>query len=100
MIVKMAVDYCIDNNILADFFRKREKEVIKSMAIDMTFETREKLFRREEREEGRIEGRAEGKNDLIAAFELYEEGFNTVEKLSSKGVDEGDAEFVVKTLTR
>ena len=100
MVVKMAVDYCIDNNILADFFRKREKEVIKSMAIDMTFETREKLFRREEREEGREEGRVECRKDLMAAFDLFDNGFNTVEKLMSKGVEKADAEFVVKILTR
>lgn len=31
------------------------------MVIDMTFERREELIRRDEREEGRLEGRAEGR---------------------------------------
>ena len=39
--VEMAVDYCINNHILEEFFRTRKDEVIKVMTIDMTFEARE-----------------------------------------------------------
>lgn len=57
--VQSAVEFCIQHDILVDFLKRRGREVIKNMAIDMTFEAREKIFRREEREEGREEGRIE-----------------------------------------
>lgn len=53
--VPMAIDDCIENHILEDFFRERRDEVERNMTIDMTWEAREKIIRRDEREEGRIE---------------------------------------------
>ena len=58
--IDMAIDYCIENHILEDFFAKRRTEVLKVMTIDMTFERREVLIREEEHESGRAEGLAEG----------------------------------------
>ncbi|MBR6159164.1 MAG: hypothetical protein IKQ40_02590 [Lachnospiraceae bacterium] len=58
--IEKAIDYCIANHILEDFFRKRKREVLNAMTIDMTFEVREGLIREEEHELGRIEGHAEG----------------------------------------
>lgn len=57
--IEKAIDYCIDNHILDDFFRAHRKEVLKAMTIDMTFERREGLIRAEERELGLTEGRVE-----------------------------------------
>ena len=54
--IERAIDYCISNNILESFFKKRKTEVLKAMTIDMTFERREGLIRAEEREYGRVEG--------------------------------------------
>jgi len=59
--IESAIEWCIENNILANFLRERKSEVLKAMTIDMTFERREELIRRDEREEGRIEGRLEGR---------------------------------------
>lgn len=59
--IKSAIEWCIENDILKDFLKAREEEVLKAMVIDMTFERREELIRRDEREEGRLEGRAEGR---------------------------------------
>lgn len=62
--VEMAVDYCINNHILEEFFRTRKDEVIKVMTIDMTFEARERIWIREreqEREQERAEGIKEGR---------------------------------------
>ena len=58
--IHKAVDECIREHILEDFLRENRNEVEKSMAIDMTWEVREGLIRKEEREEGRLEGRLEG----------------------------------------
>ena len=64
--IERAIDYCISNHILEEFFRKRKAEVLKAMTIDMTFERREGLIRAEEREYGRAEGRAKGLIRLIS----------------------------------
>ena len=55
--------------------------------------------RKEGREEGRKEGREEGRLIIRQAIDLFCNGFNTAEKLMSKGVEKEDAEFVVKTLS-
>lgn len=72
-----AIEWCIRNDILADFLRRRGDEVKKAMTIDMTWEHREEIIRAEEREAGRAEGieagraegietgRAEGQADII-----------------------------------
>ena len=57
-VVREAVEYCIDNHILEEFFRERGSEVVKNMTIDMTFETRQKLFTKEAYEDGKAEGKA------------------------------------------
>ncbi len=57
--IQRAIDECIEENILKEFFLARRDEVTKMTEIDMTFETREKLIRRDAREEGREEGREE-----------------------------------------
>ncbi len=50
--VERAVDECIREDILAEFFKKNRAEVIKVAALDFTFERREKLIRRDSLEEG------------------------------------------------
>ena len=55
-----AIDECIEEGILADFLISRRDEVTKTTMIDMTFETREKLFTQEAYEDGLAEGRKEG----------------------------------------
>ena len=57
--IEDAIKWCIENNILKDFFIERGQEVLKAMTIDMTWEHREELIRRDEREEGREEGARE-----------------------------------------
>ena len=52
-----AIDWCIEHNILKDFLLARRAEVLKAMTIDMTFERREELIRRDERAEGFEEGK-------------------------------------------
>lgn len=55
-----AIDSCIRDGILADFLEHRRNEVTKSVMIDMRFEVRERLIRKEEHEEGLAEGLAKG----------------------------------------
>lgn len=53
--IEEAIEWCIKNHILEDFLLARKSEVLKAMTIDMTFEHREEIIRREEREEGKAE---------------------------------------------
>ena len=53
--IKTAVDECINEDILKDFFITRRDEVEKVTKLDFTFETREKMIRRDAKAEGRNE---------------------------------------------
>ena len=54
-----------ENDVLREFLLERKDEVIKAMTIDMTFEAREEIIRKEERAEGRAEGKAEGGREML-----------------------------------
>ena len=58
-----AIEDCIKNHILEEFFRNRKDEVRKVTHLDYTWEKREKLIRKEEYEDGKAEGRAEGRTE-------------------------------------
>ena len=64
-----AVDECVDENVLAEFFKEHRREVVEMAALDFTFERRERLIRRDSLEEGLekglITGRLEGKIELL-----------------------------------
>ena len=51
-----AIEDCIQNHVLEDFFRKRKDEVIEAMYLEYTLEKREALIRKEEYEYGRAAG--------------------------------------------
>lgn len=54
--INRAIDECIEENILRDFFLERRKEVEKMTTIDCRFETREKLIKRDAFDEGFEDG--------------------------------------------
>ncbi|KAI4440591.1 hypothetical protein FMM80_17240 [Schaedlerella arabinosiphila] len=91
--VKRAVDECIREGILEDFFRKNKAEVI-AMSI---FEYEEKevidYIREEERaigrEEGQVEGRMEGKKEEAQKYG----------RLILRLTEEGKSSLVVKIAT-
>ena len=58
--IDAAIEDCIQNHILEDFFRSRKDEVRKMTHLDYTWEKREKLIRKEEYEDGKAAGRTEG----------------------------------------
>ncbi|MCI6034976.1 MAG: hypothetical protein MRZ88_03710 [Firmicutes bacterium] len=65
--INEAIDYCVKNHIMEEFFRENRSEVTKSMVLDYTWERREELIRAEEYEDGKREGleigRIEGEKD-------------------------------------
>ena len=46
-----AIEDCIQNHVLEDFFRSRKDEVRKMTHLDYTWEKRERLIRKEEYED-------------------------------------------------
>ena len=58
--IREAIDYCIANHVMEDFFRENRDEVMKSMLLDYTWERREELIRAEEYEDGLAEGEKRG----------------------------------------
>lgn len=83
MAINKAIDRCIRDGILVEFFDDNREKVVKAMALDYTFERRILLAEKDARsegleeghakglEEGRAEGRAEGKAEAYA--EIKEE---------------------------
>ena len=75
-----AINYCIENNVLAEFFTKRRDEVV-GMILEYTAEQAEKDIAKLERETSEKEQRIEGlgqelseKEEIIA--KLLEENAN------------------------
>ena len=58
--IDAAIEDCIQNHVLEDFFRKRRDEVRKVTHLDYTWEKREKLIRKEEYEDGKADGISKG----------------------------------------
>ncbi|MGN0160494.1 MAG: hypothetical protein ACI4AQ_03805, partial [Lachnospiraceae bacterium] len=63
--INRAIDECIKENILAEFFRSRRAEVLEMAVLDFTFERREELIARDSREEGIELGRSQGRTEGI-----------------------------------
>ena len=55
-VIDLAIEECIDENILKDFLIRRRSEVTKVLQIDYTFDRQLQL----EREDALTEGRADG----------------------------------------
>jgi hypothetical protein len=88
--IETAIDDCISKGILTEFFKTRRNEVMKVMTMDYTWERREEIIRREEREEGREEGRKEGM--IIAYISL---GLSAEEIAAKLGMEKEDVEKII-----
>ena len=53
--IEKAIDRCIEESVLVDFFRLNRAEVVKNMQLDYTFERQLEMEREDAREEGREE---------------------------------------------
>ena len=58
-----AIEDCIHNHVLEEFFSNRKDEVRKVTHLDYTWEKREKLIRKEEYEDGKSDGKSEGRTE-------------------------------------
>ena len=76
--IENAIDWCIEHDILKEFLKEHRSEVLKAMTIDMTFERREELIRRDERAAGREEG------SMRVLLDLYRDGMITLDIIKAK----------------
>lgn len=80
--IDRAIDRCINEDVLAEFFRERRSEVVKAMVLDYTFERQLMLERKARLAEGYKEGHVEGHAEGHA--EGLEEGIHAVIKTCKK----------------
>jgi hypothetical protein len=93
--IETAIDDCISNHVLEDFFRSRRAEVIKMTQLDYTWERREELIRAEERQEamelgikqGIEQGMGKGVDLFCDILQKLKQGISP-EELRAQGVDE------------
>ena len=83
--IEAAIEWCIANDILKEFLTTHKPEVLKAMTIDMTWEHREKIIRREEREEGYNLGLTQGREEQKCADDiLLQEKNDRIAKLEAE----------------
>ena len=58
--IDMAINYCIEHNVLRDFLTQNRREVTKNMTLDFTFDRRLELEREDARDDGLAEGIEKG----------------------------------------
>ena len=107
--VKRAVDECIREGILEDFFRKNKAEVIamsifeydEKEVIDYIREEERAIGREEGKEEGKKEGREEGKKEgkVEGRMEGKKEEAQKYGRLILRLTEEGKSSLVVKIAT-
>ena len=80
--IELAIDRCIEENVLREFLIRRRTEVVKVMKLDYTFDRQLMLEREDSREEGWEQGREEG----------WEEG---LERGREEGLEQGNIERLI-----
>ena len=80
--IREAIDYCIANHVMEDFFRENRDEVMKNMLLDYTWERREELIRAEEYEDGLAIGEQLGKFRMLA--KLVRDGILSIPKAAEE----------------
>ena len=84
-IIIQAINECIKEHVLEDFFREHRDEVIKMADLDYTWERREELIRAEEFEEGVTCGMEQGIEALVETCrELGVSETDTIARLMQK----------------
>ena len=84
--IREAIDYCIANHVMEDFFRENRDEVMKNMLLDYTWERREELIRAEEYEDGLAEGKKRGIafGELQMLIKLVRDGILSIQKAAEE----------------
>ncbi len=99
--ISKAIDYCIENNYLSEFFTSRRSEVLEVTKVDYTFERRMKLNYEEGREdglrEGETSGKLKGKAETIREL-IKNEKWSAEKAMKSVGIPESEYDTYLKML--
>lgn len=99
--INKAIDRCIREDVLADFFDKNRDEVVKVTQLDYTFDRQILLERQDARIEGLEEGRAEGRAEALAISVknlMQNVGYTLEEAMDVLGVSSEDREALSKII--
>ena len=102
--VDSAINDCITNHILEDFFRSRKDEVKKMTHLDYTWEKRERLIRMEEYADGEAAGIQKGeaagirKGKIDSLMEILQELGDIPEVLQTRIESEKDLQVLTSWL--
>ena len=82
--IKNAAEYCIDKNILKNFFKEHRSEVTNMLYSQFRLKDAKKVWKEEAREEGLAEGLAEGREEAQKkiAVNLLKKNKLTIEEIS------------------
>lgn len=101
--IEMAIDRCVEENVLREFLMGHRTEVVKVMRLDYTFDRQLMMERADSRAEGRAEGREEGREEGVAdtrketAFRMLRIGKLSVEEVAEcSGLSIGEVEQLAK----
>ena len=99
--ISHAIEYCVKNDILREFFETRKDEVIKNMTIDMTFEAREKMIRRDEFAAGEVSGETKGikkGQDLLSKAIICVKNNMSIDEMILEGIPEDTAKRAIELM--
>ena len=78
--INKAIDYCIENNYLKDFFTSRRSEVLEVTKVDYTFERRMELNYEEGIKEGREDEKVSSLRSMMKNLKMSaEEAMETLD---------------------
>ena len=95
--INKAIDYCIENDCLKDFFTSRRSEVVDVTKVDYTFERRMKLNYEEGREDGEKDGILKGEARIIREI-MKNENKSAEEVMKSVGIPESEYNVYLKII--
>ena len=85
--LNLAIDYCIDHDILSEFLRRYRAEVLGMLLEEFDVDKYERSLREEGRKEGREEGREEGTDRMARLVQVLIQ-LNRMEDLNRVLIDE------------
>ena len=97
--VSKAIDYCIDNSILEEFFRNNRLLIEENEMLDFTYERRLELATRDAKEEGMKLGISQGISEKT--IQVYKNciarGMTKEESIAISGISEEDISLCSET---
>lgn len=93
--IEMAIDRCIEENVLREFLMEHRTEVVKVVRLDYTFDRQLTLEREDSRAEGHAEGLAEGREEGLAEGRKEGEIIGIIKSYKCFGKKKEEAKYYI-----